>query len=410
MSNTFAGGLRLHRGRHPALDREPAAVDRILLRLAPGQTPAVSDGDTVGRGALIASATETAPALFAGIGGRVSLDEETVTVERRADVPDAPPLPRAEGRLADMTPETIRGLLLAGGVTPPVPGDKPLKRLIVDCSGDDPRNFSRAALCEACGGDVVGGAKILMKLLAVRQCVFAVSRDCLAAADALGAYIRAGSRMLTVSDVIAKYPGSEPHLLISALFDLEINPCLAPEAAGFSVVSPQLCAAAFQALAGGVPYTAAPITVTAENQRRGKILTVPFGSRPEALLSLCGLTPAEDRPPVLAGGYRAYPARPDEVTGPETEAVTLPAPVRRPRASGTCIGCGRCGEVCPVRLVPSMLYDRIVAGSRKGADRLNADCCLRCACCTAVCPAGLPLAETIAAYQTAVCGGNPDET
>ena len=61
----------------------------------------------------------------------------------------------------------------------------------------------------------------------------------------------------------------------------------------------------------------------------------------------------------------------------------------------TCINCGRCVSGCPEHLVPSRLakiaehhdYDRF--------EKMNGMECCECGCCSYVCPAKRPLAQSI---------------
>ena len=411
---SFGGGLRLRRVKLPVWSQEVLTSKTITLSVAPSRPLALREGDTVGRGGLVAEPFEGQAARYSGIGGIVhAIREEengkTVVIVRDATVPDAEPLPPVEERLADMTEESLRTLLLARGVTPPDAGEKALKHLIVDCTGDDPFNESRAALCRACAGDVVGGAKILMKLLTVRQTVFSVSEDRTKVADELNAYIPAKSRMLRTEVVRSKFPQAVPHLLVSSLFDLEINSGIPMSKTGYAVVSPMLCKAVFDALAKGIPYTDATVTLAEEPLTSGhiRVLTVPFGTPLSEVLTLCGRTLQENERLTTGGGYRALPALPDDPVTADTEAVSLLA-VKTKKRLGICIGCGRCGDACPMRLNPAILYEAAMADRRKAARRLDIDACIGCGTCTASCPAGIPLAETITAYRAEITGGSDE--
>ena len=58
-----------------------------------------------------------------------------------------------------------------------------------------------------------------------------------------------------------------------------------------------------------------------------------------------------------------------------------------------CIRCGKCVEVCPVRLLPQQLY---WYASSKNIDRLiehNIFDCIECGCCAYVCPSEIPLVQ-----------------
>ena len=54
---------------------------------------------------------------------------------------------------------------------------------------------------------------------------------------------------------------------------------------------------------------------------------------------------------------------------------------------GPCIRCGRCLEVCPIRLMPLDIATAGYAGDVTAAEKLHALDCIECGCCTYVCPA-----------------------
>jgi heterodisulfide reductase subunit C len=49
-----------------------------------------------------------------------------------------------------------------------------------------------------------------------------------------------------------------------------------------------------------------------------------------------------------------------------------------------------------------------MADRQKAALRLDIDACIGCGTCTASCPAGIPLAETITAYRAEITGGSDE--
>ncbi len=414
MANSFGGGLKFKRIKGLEWDRETLTSETITLSIASSRPLAVREGDAVGRGGLVAPSFDGAAAVYSGIGGRIreirdEAEGKTVLIARDPAVPDAEPLPPAEGKLADMTEASLRSLLLDRGITPPEAGEQALKHLIVDCTGDDPFNESRSALCYECAGDVVGGTKILMKLLSVRQAVFAVSKDRLTIANEISAYIPAERKMLKTQILRNRYPQALPRLLVSSLFNLEINSTLSVSKTGYGVVSPMLCKAVFDALAKGIPYTDATVTLAEEPLTSDtlRVLTVPFGTALSEILTLSGRTLQENERLTVGGGYRARPAALSDPVTPETEAVSL-LTVRSKKRLGVCIGCGRCGDACPMRLTPALLYEAAVLDRQTAAERLDIDACVGCGTCTAACPAGLPLAETITAYRSEITGGSDE--
>ena len=398
MAKTFIGGLRCRSRFLPDTDAVRAVPDTLLYRLAPDRPhPAV--GESVIRGGVLAPATAVEAAVLAGASGTVTsvlVDPEavtvTVTVTGDGEVHRFPP---PDTGLAELSADAIAALLRERGIAlPPVTAERP-KQLFVDTAGDDPAVDTRAFISLRDPDAVVGGARILMKYFGVRRCRFAVPDTAIPVARAIESRLPRGGQMLRVAVLPDKYPLSEPRLLISALCQLEIHPAIDPAAIGYYVVPATLCAAVYEALVNGIPYTEAPLTLLNERDDEPSCVVVaPFGSPCEALFRAVGITVAESDPLACGGSYRRTVLNGTERTVPAMESLILTAPVkRRFRRLERCVGCGRCQEVCPMHLVPSRLYE-----TRKVPPmfhRYAPENCIGCGCCTASCPAGLPLAETI---------------
>lgn len=65
-----------------------------------------------------------------------------------------------------------------------------------------------------------------------------------------------------------------------------------------------------------------------------------------------------------------------------------------------CIGCGYCGEVCPVDILPQLTYKSITAGEVEEALAHGLLDCVECGLCAYVCPSKIGLAETLKKAKT----------
>lgn len=65
----------------------------------------------------------------------------------------------------------------------------------------------------------------------------------------------------------------------------------------------------------------------------------------------------------------------------------------------SCIRCGRCTEVCPVRINPMLIYHSIMKGQDEELQKLDYTQCIQCMCCSFECPAKLDIAAVIARYR-----------
>lgn len=270
MSNTFTGGVFPD---YSELKRKtpvtPADPESVTLRIPDGYSTRVRGGETVFIGTVLADGDGAA--LLSGISGTVSLSGGFVTVKNDYLGRLSPALHPAEKRISEMSGDELRDALHVMGVpTPLVPSKKPAECIIADCCEPDTGTVSAAATVFDRAEAVAGGLRIFMKLTGTAKGYLAVPRHMHACADELSGH--ADGRLVKIKTVSDKYPQHEPHMLVSALFNLEINPLTDTGKAGYPVIPAEVCAAAFDALAKGIPYTSSYITVSGIGRTAGGLL------------------------------------------------------------------------------------------------------------------------------------------
>jgi electron transport complex protein RnfC len=62
-----------------------------------------------------------------------------------------------------------------------------------------------------------------------------------------------------------------------------------------------------------------------------------------------------------------------------------------------CIRCGRCMEVCPMHLMPLMMFKAWQSGDLAEMQAQNMMDCMECGCCAYTCPATIPLVQAFRA-------------
>lgn len=391
MSNTFIGGIRLpYMNPAPDIPSEPISPAQIRLTVPEGFRLVVGAGAQVSVGETLAVSENGLPDLLSGISGTVTLSDSPAVVTVLNDgrnTPSAACAPLEKGIDLYDGEELREALLKRGLALPPAENKSPLC-LIVDCCEHDSFSSAAARLIFEKTEAVLGGIRILLKLFGVGKAICAVPKPMYECANALCAQLGSGG-MIRTKLVSGKYPQHEPHMLISALFNIELNPAVTPGRVGYPTVTAETCAAVYEALAFGIPYTAAYITVS-EQTLVSKNYYVPFGTALSELVSAFGWPEGEEHGLRVGGGMTGRSADGSFRTAPDTFAVVLTAEKKKsvPRA---CISCGRCRAVCPVRLLPSLIAEYAAEENHRLAGALHAETCIGCGCCNAVCPAGIDL-------------------
>ncbi|RJX31322.1 MAG: electron transport complex subunit RsxC [Oxalobacter sp.] len=202
----------------------------------------------------------------------------------------------------------------------------------------------------------------------------------------------AGIRMQVVME---EYPQGSERQIVFAVTGREMAPPLHPSREGFVVSNAGTVVAAYHALAERLPVVNRIVTVSGDGLQQAGNYEVPIGTPVGYLLNQLGITP-EHYTIVLGGPMmgRHVTDWASPVTKGSGGILVLP---RDPVKRENCIGCSRCVEACPMRLMP-LKYDE---GWRRSnlamLKNYQLPVCIECGACEYVCPSNVPLVASIKA-------------
>lgn len=355
-------------------------------------TAVVRTGDSVPAGAVLASGADlVVHASVSGIVERADSREIVLRVEATGT-----PLPfsatQRPAAAVDLVPfARDMGLVGMGGSMFPasikLKAAERIHTLVINAVECEPGVQIDEALLLHDSDTVRAGLACLVETLAVERTVVAVKRT---SALRTGAFAAACN-----ADVLRMpngYPGGAEKLIVARL-ERRMPPAgMLPVKLGYLVFSVASLWALGRRLLEGEPSILRPLSVVAPGHATRNLLA-PVGTPIGHILEASGVRTDPDQQLIVAGGLMM-----GCLTDPEapvlkgTNAIFVhPITARLSKAEKPCILCGACFDVCPLKLHPSGMADRIKDRRHSSALAAHIEECFLCGACSAVCPAEIPL-------------------
>lgn len=275
------------------------------------------------------------------------------------------------------------------------------KTLIVNtCECEPYVNADNALVCEQ-AELVMQGARRIAAAVGAKDTVAAVEDDKPRAAVALRR--AAALTDARVAVLPARYPQGSEKQLIRAVTGREAGYGRLPRDVGCAVFNAATCAAVERA-ARGEPLVERIVTVSGRGVKKPGNFRARIGTPVSALIDAAGGM-TENAVRVVAGGPMMGFALEDlgaPVTKGLNAVLCLTADECPDVRATACIRCGRCAEVCPMRLLPLELFRAESCGDLASMTHYHVCDCIECGCCAYVCPAKLPLVRSVRAAKRIV--------
>ncbi len=436
MAFTFFGGVHPKENKHYACNQEirrfpepDVLVVPLSQHIGAPCAPLVKKGEAVTLGQKIGENQGLCVPVHAPVSGVVRAVEMrphpngttmlSVVIENDHLDTLCPEIrPRTREEIAALSPrELIRiirdaGIVGMGGAAFPtcVKLESALGKVdtvIVNVSECEPYIAADDRLCREYPAAVLSGVQLIQRILGLHQAFVAVERNKPEAAAVLRRAIdpRTGIALL---ELPARYPQGAEKQLVYAVTGRKIPSGGLPAAVGCAVFNAATCKAIHDAVVDGMPLVRRVVTVSGDIVMEPKNLMVPIGTSFNDLLEAVGH--CENPYKVLSGGpmmgVAQFDLRVPVIKG--TNAVTILGDanhfaVRQPH----CIRCGKCMEVCPMRLAPLMLYRAERDGDVAQLQKLHLMDCMECGCCAYTCPATIPLVQSFRAGKQRLRDASP---
>lgn len=425
MAKTFPGGVHPDDGKSlsktSAIEELPAPPEVVLPVRQHIGAPAkiiVQKGDHVKKGQVVAEAGGFVSApVHASVSGTVTAVEPRLTplgtkvdcIVIASDGADE----WAEGlnvsrdyssMSVDEKKKAIgqAGIVGMGGAAFPThvklspPSDKPIDVVILNGVECEPFATCDHRLMLEKPADIVEGLKIIMSVLGCKKGYIGIELN---KPDAIKK-MRETVKSVPGIDVVGlkvKYPQGGEKQLIFAVTGRRVPAGGLPMDVGCVVQNVGTAAAVYEAVALNKPLISRVVTVTGNGVRKPVNVLARIGDSFASLVEKAGGYTEKAAKLINGGPMMGIAQSTDTIPVQKGTSCILVLDESQINLGEQepCISCGRCVEVCPMNLMPTMIA-RLVEFDRFGdAQRYGAMDCIECGSCSYICPAKRKLVESI---------------
>ncbi len=165
-------------------------------------------------------------------------------------------------------------------------------------------------------------------------------------------------------------------------------------------VDPQTVLSAYEAVFNGKPVVERFVHVTGKCVQASGMFRVRLGTTIRSLAEQCGGFKKNPEKVIINGMITGSAI--SDLDTPVTKSVKSiifeDTEELNYQFFTTCLRCGNCRRICPAGIFPDLIFRHIMGGKPVGKDLLmeTSELCSLCSLCNSVCPARLPISQTIA--------------
>jgi electron transport complex protein RnfC len=277
------------------------------------------------------------------------------------------------------------------------PEDKPIDTIILNGVECEPYLTADYRLMLERPEEIIAGLKLIMLVVGAEKGVIGIESN---KPDALKLFSKLlkSEKNIKVVGLKLKYPqGAEKQLIYAATGRKVPNKGGLPMAVGTIVQNVGTAVAIYEAVRYKKPLIERVITVTGKIVKEPKNINARIGTLGSELLDFCAGTSEEIGKVVSGGpmmGFALFTLETPIGKGSSGLLILNKKEASKGEES-ICLRCGRCVDICPMNLVPSLIASNVRYNDIEAAEKYGAMDCMKCGSCAYVCPSHIKLIQWI---------------
>jgi len=276
------------------------------------------------------------------------------------------------------------------------PKDKKIDVLIINGVECEPFLTSDHQIMLERADDILNGINILKKAVGVKKAIIGIEKN---KPDAIQLFKKKCENTdgITVLPLEVKYPQGAEKQLIRAATGREVPRGGLPMDIGAIVQNVGTAIAVYEAVAFNKPLFERTVCVTGPGINESKNLKVRIGTSFKYLIDFCGGYTENAAKLINGGPMMGIAQKNDEVPVLKGTSgiVVLDKKQADLRSENPCISCARCVDVCPMKLIPSMIATYVEHNFIDDAYKFGLFDCIECGSCSFICPSKRNLVQYI---------------